>query len=79
MKKHRKAQLEERMKLARLWDDNGADHALVFATRVGAPLDAQNLTSRAFLPLLESELPRIRFHDHSAVFSPLSTGTCIRE
>ena len=60
LKKHRKAQLEERMKLAGLWEDNG----LVFATRLGTPMGRQELVTRSFKPLLKkASLPDIRFHD----------------
>ncbi len=60
LKKHRKAQLEERMKLAGLWEDNG----LVFATRLGTPVGYQELVMRSFKPLLiKAGLPDIRFHD----------------
>jgi integrase len=60
LKKHRKAQLEERMKLAGLWEDNG----LVFATRLGTPVGRQELVMRSFKPLLiKAGLPDIRFHD----------------
>ena len=60
LKKHRKAQLEERMKLARLWEDNG----LVFATRLGTSVGRQELVMRSFKPLLsKAGLPNIRFHD----------------
>ncbi len=60
LKKHRKAQLEERMKLARLFEDRG----LVFASRVGKPVYRQDLITRSFKPLLRrAGLPNIRFHD----------------
>jgi integrase len=60
LKKHRKAQLEEKMKLAGLWEDNG----LVFATRFGTPVRRQELITRSFKPLLKKAgLPNIRFHD----------------
>src|SRR5215218_6306892 len=60
LKKHRRAQLEERMKLAGLREDNG----LVFATRLGTPMGRQELVMRSFKPLLKkASLPDIRFHD----------------
>jgi integrase len=60
LKRHRKAQLEERMKLAGLWEDN----ELVFASRVGTPVGRQELVTRSFKPLLsQAGLPDIRFHD----------------
>jgi hypothetical protein len=40
------------------------DSRLVFATRKGTPLDAQNIVNRHFKPLLEhAGLPPIRWHD----------------
>ena len=60
LKDQRVRQDKDRALAGRAW----VDHNLVFASRVGTPLDAQNLTSRSFLPLLEKAgLPRIRFHD----------------
>src|SRR5215203_5167240 len=73
LKKHRKAQLEERMKLAGLWEDNG----LVFATRLGTPMGRQELVMRSFKPLLiKAGLPNIRFHDlrHTCATLLLSKG-----
>jgi integrase len=57
---HRKRQLEERMKVAGLYED----HDLIFATQKGTPLNPENLVKRSFKPLLErASLPEIRFHD----------------
>src|SRR5215210_1405612 len=57
---HRKRQLEERMRLASLYED----HDLIFATQKGTPLNPENLVKRSFKPLLEwAGLPSIRFHD----------------
>jgi len=40
------------------------DSGLVFATRKGTPLDAQNVINRHFKPLLKQvDLPLIRWHD----------------
>jgi integrase len=59
-KAHRKRQLEEKMKLAGLYKD----HGLIFASRVGTPVNPENLVKRSFKPLLEkADLPEIRFHD----------------
>jgi integrase len=57
---HRRAQLEERMRLAGLWQDQG----LVFPSQVGTPLSARNL-QRHFKSLLErASLPKsFRFHE----------------
>src|SRR5215210_6610202 len=57
---HRKRQLEERMRLAGLYED----HDLIFTTQRGTPLNPENLVKRSFKPLLEwAGLPSIRFHD----------------
>ncbi len=60
LRKHRKKQLEERMKLAGLF----VDHGMVFTSRAGTPVMRQDLTTRSFKPLLKrAGLPDIRFHD----------------
>jgi len=73
LKKHRKAQLEERMRLAGLWED----HDLVFTTQVGTPITRQDLITRSFKPLLRcAGLPDMRFHDlrHTCATLLLSKG-----
>jgi integrase len=60
LKAHRKRQLEERVKLAGLYEDRG----LIFATNVGTPLNPEDVVKRSFKPLLKrAGLPEIRFHD----------------
>jgi integrase len=61
LKDHRKRQLEERMRLADLWEDNG----LVFPNQVGRTMNASNLAARSFKPLLKrAGLPEaVRVHD----------------
>jgi integrase len=60
LKRHRKAQLEERMRLVGLF----TDHGLVFTTRTGTPVMRQDLITRSSKPLLKrADLPNIRFHD----------------
>ena len=60
LRKHRKAQLEEGMRLSGLFIDQG----LVFTSRVGTPISRQDLITRSFKPLLKrAGLPDIRFHD----------------
>ncbi|HEY6581339.1 MAG TPA: site-specific integrase [Rubrobacter sp.] len=60
LERHRRRQLEEKSRLAELWQDTG----LVFTSTTGTPLDVGNLTYRSFRPLLEqADLARIRFHD----------------
>lgn len=74
LKRHRKRQLEEALKLAR----SRQDTVLVFTSTAGTPLDVGNLTYGSFRPLLErAGLPRIRFHDLRHTFATilLSKGT----
>ncbi len=60
LKAHRKRQLEERVSLAGLYEDQG----LIFATSAGTPIQPENLVKRSFKPLLKKAgLPEIRFHD----------------
>ena len=61
LKAHRKRQLEERMRLADLWEENG----LVFPNQLGKTMNARNLASRFFKPLLKrAGLPKtVRVHD----------------
>jgi integrase len=60
LRSHHKGQLEEQLRVGVNWQDNG----LVFASRKGTPLDAQNIVNRYFKPLLRrSGLPNIRWHD----------------
>ena len=48
------------MRLAGLHEDRG----LVFSTRVGTPVNPENLVQRSFKPLLRAAgLPEIRLHD----------------
>ena len=74
LKRHRKAQLEERMRLAGLRED----HGLVFPNQVGKTMSARNLIARSFKPTLErAGLPRsIRLHDlrHTCATILLKTG-----
>jgi integrase len=54
------------------------DSGLIFATGKGTPLDAQNIISRHFKPLLRrTSLPEIRWHDlkHTCATLLLSRGT----
>ncbi|MDQ3910212.1 MAG: hypothetical protein M3305_00155 [Actinomycetota bacterium] len=60
LKRHRKRQLEERLRVAGLWQD----HDLVFTTESGTPLNRHNLCQRSFKALLKkARLPEIRVHD----------------
>lgn len=76
LREHRKAQLEERMRLGGSLED----HGLVFCSTVGTPLRRQNLARRSFRPLLKrAGLPEIRFHDlrHTFASIALSRGAPI--
>ena len=56
---HRKHQLVEKIRASSYEDSD-----LVFATRKGTPLDAQNIVNRHFKPLLKrAGLPSIRWYD----------------
>jgi integrase len=71
--KHRRRQVEERVRLGSEY----ADHGLIFASATGRPLDLPNLTVRHFKPLLEKAgLPSIRLYDlrHSAATLRLANG-----
>jgi integrase len=78
LRDHRKRQLEEKLAAGPLYEDGG----LVFASRVGKPLDAQNVVNRHFKPLLRrAGLPPIRFHDlrHSCLSLLAQRGEPIRD
>ncbi len=60
LRAHRKAQLEERMGKAGLWED----HGLVFPSEAGTIINPTNLRKRSFARLLErAGLPKVRFHN----------------
>jgi integrase len=60
LRSHRERQMEEKRKAGALYRDEG----LLFATRIGTPIDAQNVVNRHFKQLLRrTGLPDIRFHD----------------
>ena len=69
LRDHRKRQLEERLRFAGLWQDQG----LVFCSTVGTPLSRHNVYKRSFKPLLErAGLPHtFRFHDLRHTFATL--------
>lgn len=73
LKRHRAAQIAERLRLGPAWEDNG----LVFANEVGRPIEAQNVYNRSFKRLLrQAGLPDMRFHDlrHTAATLMLTQG-----
>jgi integrase len=61
LKDHRKRQLEERMRLAGIWQD----HDLVFPSKVGSLLNPSNLRNRSFKRIKARSGVRedLRFHD----------------
>ena len=61
LRRHRKRQSEERMRLAAFWED----HGLIFPNQIDKTMDASNLIARSFKPLLaKSGLPHsVRLHD----------------
>jgi integrase len=61
LKDHRKRQLEERMRLAGLWQDQG----LVFPSEIGSLLNPSNLRNRSFKRIKARSSIRedLRFHD----------------
>jgi integrase len=74
LQSHRERQLEEKLRLAGLWNESG----LVFTTGIGTPMDGDNLVKRSFKPLMSRTLlPQIRFHDLRHTFATLllSRGT----
>jgi integrase len=78
LKSHRKRQLEEKLAAGPLYRDAG----LVFASRHGTPIDAQNVVNRYYKPLLKrAGLPPIRFHDlrHSCLSLLAQRGEPIRD
>lgn len=73
LKKHRKSQLEERIKNAKRYEN----FDLVFASEIGTPLLHQNLTRRHFKPIRDAAgLPKIRLYDlrHTTATLLLSAG-----
>jgi integrase len=78
LRTHRKGQLEEKLRVGSEWQDNG----LVFTSKYGGPVEAQNVVNRHFKPLLRrAGLPPIRFHDlrHSCLSLLAQRGEPIRD
>jgi integrase len=68
LESRRERQLEEKLRLAGLWNENG----LVFTAAIGTPMDGDNLVKRSFKPLMvRARLPLIRFHDLRHTFATL--------
>jgi integrase len=78
LKDHRKRQLEERMRLAGLWQDQG----LVFAGETGSLLNPSNLRNRSFKRIKTRSSVRedLRFHDlrHTCATLLLGEGVNVK-
>jgi integrase len=78
LKDHRKRQLEERMRLAELWQDQG----LVFAGETGSLLNPSNLRNRSFKRIKTRSSVRedLRFHDlrHTCATLLLGEGVNVK-
>jgi integrase len=60
LRTHRKRQLEERVKKAGLWEDDG----LIFPSEVGTPMSGRNLYRAFKIRIKRASLPQtLRFHD----------------
>ena len=60
LKRHRTRQAEETLNSGSAYQDGD----LIFATKVGTPINPSNLRNRSFVPLLKkANLPQITFHD----------------
>jgi integrase len=73
LKKHRRKQLEEKMKLGQDYQN----YDLVFASEIGTPYDIKNLRDRNFKKIIEkADLPKIRLYDlrHTTATLLLSAG-----
>jgi hypothetical protein len=67
LQSHRERQLEEKLRLAGLWKDNG----LVFTTVTGTPMDGDSLVKRSFKPLMgEHACPRYAFTTYATPSPP---------
>jgi integrase len=73
LRRHRVAQAEERLSLGAGWDDQD----LVFPNAIGRPIEARNLLSRSYAPLLKrANVPALNFHAlrHTAATLMLMQG-----
>lgn len=77
LRRHRARQAEERLVAGSAWCDSD----FIFTTRLGTPLDGDNLISRPFARVVEKAgLPPMRFHDlrHSCASLLLAQGVAPR-
>jgi integrase len=73
LKRHRRAQLERRLKAGARWRDEG----FIFAARFGGPLDPRNVQRLYDRILREAGVPKRRLHDlrHTVATLHLQLGT----
>lgn len=78
LRDHRVRQRKEQLAAGPAWQ--GERWGLVFATTIGTPLDARNVSHRFEALLVRAGLPRVRFHDlrHSAATLMLAQGVSPR-
>ena len=67
LREHRRRQLEERIAAGPRWRDDG----MVFASGIGTPLDARNVTRALADALRRTGLPPQRFHDLRHAYTTL--------
>jgi integrase len=72
LRAHRTRQIKHRLAIGSMWQDQG----IIFASEIGAPLDASNAYHRFQKALIAAGLPRMRLHDlrHTAATLMLSEG-----
>lgn len=67
LRSHRVRQVQDRLLAGSRW----REHGLVFATRIGTPLDPSDVTHSFQRVLARLGLPRLRFHDARHTFASL--------
>jgi len=76
IKGHQTRQFEERLKAGRYWHQTG----LVFASTIGMPMEAREVTRILHANLTKAKLPSVRMHDlrHTAATLLLAQGVDVR-
>lgn len=78
LKQHRKSQLEHRLEMGELYDNQD----LVFASEIGTALQHSNILRRSFKPLIEKAgVPQITIHQlrHSVATALISAGVSLKQ